>query len=361
MNTRYIVFLVFGVALSAHAQNGPLLICDQPEYDFGALVNTQTVQHTFLLRNAGGAPAIISRVFTACNCTTASVIRTVIPSGETEPLSVGLQLIGRSGPQARPIYVRWNNMSGMPLRFLLSGTSLAEIEVLPNRLLFHKSTTTVTREVRVYSHITNQSIHVTGAACSDTSFTARIETNIPGREYRIRVDDITPDVRETSTALLRVTTDHPGYCYSSFDIPLKRIRRHGNATSDVHMVITPDLQLSFVTNYNDAADTPLLTIAPSNVSFGTVAPTGDISRSARLSFSHVNPAFHVTGATCVDNRFTANVETLADGREYMIDIHALEPRVTGAVAAVVTVATDHPQYSLIDIPVYMRVQESSPP
>ena len=54
------------LALGALAQPEPNLICDEPTYSFGALVSTQVVTHAFLLRNVGGATAVITRVVSTC-------------------------------------------------------------------------------------------------------------------------------------------------------------------------------------------------------------------------------------------------------------------------------------------------------
>ena len=52
----------------AHARDLPRLICDEPEYCFGTLSNTNDVPHTFVLANEGAVPLVIYRVQSDCGC-----------------------------------------------------------------------------------------------------------------------------------------------------------------------------------------------------------------------------------------------------------------------------------------------------
>ncbi|MBI2438128.1 MAG: DUF1573 domain-containing protein, partial [Lentisphaerae bacterium] len=66
--TRFAWFGVcFGLVTGpARAEGLPLLVCNEPEYHFGALSNTNEVPHTFVLANEGDAPLTISRVHPDC-------------------------------------------------------------------------------------------------------------------------------------------------------------------------------------------------------------------------------------------------------------------------------------------------------
>ena len=63
--------LLFPVALRAANLDGrpvPKLVCPEPEYSFGSLVNTQEVVHEFVIRNEGDASLIINQVKMPCGC-----------------------------------------------------------------------------------------------------------------------------------------------------------------------------------------------------------------------------------------------------------------------------------------------------
>ena len=51
-------------------------------YDFGRIGPKDVVTRTFLVRNNGDAPLTISRAYTTCACTTATISASVIPPGQ---------------------------------------------------------------------------------------------------------------------------------------------------------------------------------------------------------------------------------------------------------------------------------------
>ncbi len=128
MNTAFLLTLL---ALDVSAQTGPLLTCSEPIYDFGSLVSTQTVSHTFLLQNSGGGTAVISRIEVGCECTTAFSARTSIPPGECEPLDALLDLKGLTGPQNKSIAVTWDGSTRPPLLLVFRGTAVARMTNAP--------------------------------------------------------------------------------------------------------------------------------------------------------------------------------------------------------------------------------------
>ncbi len=88
--------LVYDNPISAIHEMGPspgvrFLPPDQPQprivvpagvYDFGSLGPKDIVKKTFVIRNLGAAPLVISRAYTTCGCTTAEITARVIPPGK---------------------------------------------------------------------------------------------------------------------------------------------------------------------------------------------------------------------------------------------------------------------------------------
>ncbi len=60
----------------------PNVVVPEASFDFGRIGATDVVSHTFLLRNTGDAPLTISRAYTTCGCTTATLSADVIPPGK---------------------------------------------------------------------------------------------------------------------------------------------------------------------------------------------------------------------------------------------------------------------------------------
>jgi hypothetical protein len=93
--------LVLGVTLTAFAQlNSSELIPETPtgaaammmftetSHDFGEIEKGIPVEHTFLIRNDGDAPLLISRVKTSCGCTATDYSREAIMPGDEGMITV---------------------------------------------------------------------------------------------------------------------------------------------------------------------------------------------------------------------------------------------------------------------------------
>ncbi|MEI7902908.1 MAG: DUF1573 domain-containing protein [bacterium] len=189
----------------------PDLGCEAPTFDFGFVMVTQTVSHTFELYNKGDATAMIANVHSTCGCTTTLPTRHAVPPGETEPLTVLFDLKGRHGKQHRPVYVSWNSADGQPLRLMLTGVSVIGIEVEPACAFFSNVSPQgkLERVVRIYDPVSNSLFRITGVTCADSRFTTRIETAVDGRDYRLVVGCAGPrEPGEISTSV-SVETDRP--------------------------------------------------------------------------------------------------------------------------------------------------------
>jgi len=91
------------------ARDLPRLICDEPEYCFGTLSNTNDVPHTFVLANEGEAPLAIYRVQTDCGCTRVRLEDKIIHPGEQIAVQVRLILKGRAGHQHKRVTIVSND------------------------------------------------------------------------------------------------------------------------------------------------------------------------------------------------------------------------------------------------------------
>jgi hypothetical protein len=60
----------------------PRIDIPQESYSFGRIGSRDVVTHTFVIRNAGEGPLIISRAYTTCGCTKARITARTIPPGK---------------------------------------------------------------------------------------------------------------------------------------------------------------------------------------------------------------------------------------------------------------------------------------
>jgi len=219
MNT---VSIVMGVVVAATlAAAGPRLTCEQPLFDFGALDNTQTVHHAFLLRNDGDETATVSRVATACCCKMADRTTALIPPGQSQTFDVSININGQYGFQSNSTVVTCTPPSGtQPLSLTIIGTATADVEVDPAFVSFGDigPTGSFQRTVRVVSHDTNRMVNVTGASCSDARFAVTVKPLTPHHEYAVTVSAAEPRAQAVVAAILAISTDHPNY--GTINVPL---------------------------------------------------------------------------------------------------------------------------------------------
>lgn len=91
------------------AGQGPRLICDAPVFEYGRVANTQEVEHVFQLRNGGDAPLEIGRIYSGCGCTRTQIDATNLVPGATATVAVVFHLRGRSGARIINIFVSSND------------------------------------------------------------------------------------------------------------------------------------------------------------------------------------------------------------------------------------------------------------
>jgi len=209
--------LLIGIAavagLCVAAVAGPKFACDEPAHDFGTLENNRTVEHEFVLRNAGDEPLEITNVRTTCGCTVAKLADPTIQPGEEATLQAKLNLRGRRGPQNKTIILRTNDPEHETARLVIKGTAKEDVEVQPNFLSFGsvKGDEKQARDVRVVFH-TEADVVSVKLEQPDETFTAELKPRSK-RTPRERVIEVRarPDLAPgTYRGILVVETTHPG-------------------------------------------------------------------------------------------------------------------------------------------------------
>lgn len=182
-----VVVLVLAAAAAAAEGQRPRLVCREAVYDFGAARDTNTVEHTFILRNEGDAPVTIDHVRTTCGCTTNTLKEKTIAPGGQEDLSVRLVLRGQRGQQRKGIYVHSNDPHS-PLRLEISGQVQADVELAPATLYFGSVERGATNEalVKVICHLETP-LRVTGLETNEAGFCrVTLDQLEEGKRYEVR-------------------------------------------------------------------------------------------------------------------------------------------------------------------------------
>jgi hypothetical protein len=105
----FTVFLLSCILLSGFqgwAQNKPVITVDQPVHDFGTIQEKDgEATHTFIVKNTGTAPLIISQVVASCGCTTPQWPDKPIEAGGTGDIRVSFNPAGQPGAFEKTIHI----------------------------------------------------------------------------------------------------------------------------------------------------------------------------------------------------------------------------------------------------------------
>ncbi len=206
-----LILLVFAVPCLAQQAAPPSgLTCAEPFCRFGDLGPEKTVRHTFMLTNAGPREVRISAVRAGCGCLAVNLATNTVAPGGTLPIEGVMTLAGRKGPQRKAIYVETGGNTGAPLRLEFEGTVVPPLDVRPEGVHFGTLAETgdAERDVMIVSTGTN-TFRIRNVTSSSPQFKPTLETAEAGNKFRLRIQSAGPRARGTTTASVRVETDHP--------------------------------------------------------------------------------------------------------------------------------------------------------
>ena len=116
------------VAAETNSQpKSPKIACKQPVHEFGAVDNSQSVEHTFVMWNEGEAPLEIGRVRACCGATAEIADKTILP-GTNTTLKIKLSLRGRNGKQQKSFYIASNDPEQRYYQLQLTGAAVAMVD-----------------------------------------------------------------------------------------------------------------------------------------------------------------------------------------------------------------------------------------
>lgn len=209
--TLIVVFSLVIVQCYA-TETKPKLACDETTYNFGEVVNTKTIKHTFILRNEGDALLEVSRVSPGCGCTTAEISTKDIAPGEKATLDARFDLHGRKGRQKIDIRVMSNAPEQPILTLFLKGTAVAEVEIKPSYVYFENiaEKTTVTKTVDIIADA-GKPFKIIKAESNSPYYDVALEKVEEGKSYRLYID-LKPQLSQKNiTGEILVFTDNPNY------------------------------------------------------------------------------------------------------------------------------------------------------
>lgn len=115
LNIKEFVLILLGIWFTAtvNAQNNAQLSVPEPSYNFGTIAEADGLaSHTFIVKNTGNAPLVITRVTASCGCTQPEWTKSPIAPGKSGEVKVTYNPKGRPGPFYKTISVYSNGKKG---------------------------------------------------------------------------------------------------------------------------------------------------------------------------------------------------------------------------------------------------------
>ena len=139
MNAKWLMAVLLGGAVSGVAAGealAPKAVCPEPDFDFGELENTETVEHDYVIRNEGQLSLEILSVKPSCGCTAASPSQKLIAPGQEGTVHASFGLQNRSGYQDKSITVTCNDPGRPTFVLRLHGTAVQSVRATPSSVFF---------------------------------------------------------------------------------------------------------------------------------------------------------------------------------------------------------------------------------
>ncbi len=190
----------------------PRLVCPEPAYSFGSLINTQEVVHEFVIRNGGDASLKINKVRMSCGCMLLRLMNDNIEPGAQTILRARFSLRGLSGAQRKRILLLSNDPLRPRVTLQLTGEAIAELEIRPRQLFWGNLREDATEEktIKVRFH-KGEDYHLMGARSSSALFAAELEAGEGEPTGRIKVRALPPLPSGSFQVNLTILTDHPRF------------------------------------------------------------------------------------------------------------------------------------------------------
>ncbi|MGK9368925.1 DUF1573 domain-containing protein [Melioribacter sp. Ez-97] len=123
-----LLVLLLVIAGFANAQEkDPKIFSPEPEYDFGEIIEGETVNHEFVIMNKGEGKLVIERVRASCGCTAAMPTKKELEPGESAKIKVKFDSKGRYGQQFKHVYVFSNDPENSYLKLTFRANVVAKL------------------------------------------------------------------------------------------------------------------------------------------------------------------------------------------------------------------------------------------
>ncbi len=91
------------------ASSAPRVAIENPDFNFGPVTIGDALTHSFVIKNAGSKPLVITDIVESCCCTLARLVERQIAPGASTSLEVRYRPNGITGPDRQTLTLRTND------------------------------------------------------------------------------------------------------------------------------------------------------------------------------------------------------------------------------------------------------------
>lgn len=266
------------------SNGNPVISCKSPSFDFGVIMPTNEVKHTFVLENSGEQTLRIEKIRACCGGkAVAKGNKRELPPGSSLEIDTHLFIGKRRGRIRKSFYVKTNDPKQpyFQLRYLgevQSQRGNTPVNLAPSELDFGRVRvdTEAVQEVTL-SFETNAAFSVTAVSCTSKYFTVSCRSGTSPNVFSIQVKTKPPILDGRVVDTLSITTDHPQYLRLEVPLSLYVFKDIIVAPSEV-VFLAQDEQLTRYLAVRSRSKTPftiLETTLPDPDINVEIAPLGD--------------------------------------------------------------------------------------
>jgi uncharacterized protein DUF1573 len=324
-----------GVALACVATpamaDTPRLVVGDAVFDFGTVEQGASVEHTFVLGNAGDATLRIDNVKSSCGCTVAVLSARDVPPGGEGRVTVTLDTARMVGAKTKTVTVYTNDPAAGTTGLTLHGSVLADFVIIPDALYLgrlHRGEPS-RHEAVITSGRPGTSYEVLSVEQPNPAIHARLEPRAdgPGQRLVVELDRDMPLGRISEQLTLRTSSPHT---------PVVTVPVFGSVEGDV-------------------------AVLPPQVTFG-VAQAGETPERELLIRNRGTRPLTVTRVAVRPPQVSYQLREVEEGVEYRLTLRlgtgAGAGKPAGKVEGAVEIFTDHPDERHIVVPLYAVVRDA---
>jgi len=320
------LWLLFLLLSFLQAKKGPKISFKEKVYDFGEVLQRETVTHSFVFTNEGDEDLIIKRVRASCGCTAALTTKDTIPPGGKGEIRVTFRTGSFKGNQRKKIWVTSNDPEKGTVELTIKAYVKEIVRIEPDRIDFGELrwNEKVTKEVKIVPEVGNQ---------------VKIDSvKLPERLMRYKIKKFKEGKKNGYKLLL------------SFGPNLPRGRMNFILTVYISKpkVMIRNIPISAIV----VGD---IVISPQYMNFGAIRQGEEATKVIDVRAQGEEKEFRIVDVKAHKKGIKTEVETVKKGKEYKIKVTLKPPIEKGLLRDSILIRTDLKTDSLLIVPIYAVV------